>query len=70
MKVSKIANNNLSNFTEKTLKKMEENSKVKIGKSGLPIEAPIEKDIFIFSQRELFETIKDRINIKIQNIKG
>ena len=70
MKISKITNNNLSNLAEKTLKKMEEKPKVIIGKSGLPLEAPIEKDIFIFSQRECFESIKDRININIQNIKG
>ncbi len=66
MKVSKIAGINF----RPTNKKMEK-AKIAAEKSGiLPKEMPIEKKIYIESQADTFERIKDSIQLSIDNMRG
>ena len=66
MKVSKITSLNV----KPTNKKMEK-AKVAAEKTGiLPKEMPLEKEIYILSPAEMFERIKDRIQISIDNMRG
>ena len=54
----KIAQNTLS-----------ENSQI-IGESGLPKEMPIEKKFFITSAQDVFESVKDSIQLSIERMRG
>lgn len=66
MNVNKITGLNV----KPTNKKMEK-AKVAAEKTGiLPKEMPLEKEIYILSPAEMFERIKDRIQISIDNMRG
>ena len=66
MKVSKIAGMNF----RPTNKKMEK-AKMTAEKVGiLPKEMPIEKKIYIESEADTFERIKDSIQLSIDNMRG
>ena len=46
-----------------------ENGQV-IGESGLPKEMPVERPIYIKTAKNLFEEIKNKIQIKIDDMRG
>lgn len=66
MKVSKIAGINF----RPTNKKMEK-AKIAAEKTGIfPKEMPLEKEVYILSPAEMFERVKDKIQISIDNMRG
>ncbi len=66
MNVNKITGLNV----KPTNKKMEK-AKVAAEKTGiLPKEMPLEKEVYILTPAEMFERIKDRIQISIDNMRG
>ncbi len=53
-----------------TNRKMKEVKKAISEVSGLPKEMPLEKKIYLCPMSETFERIKDKIQIKIQEMRG
>lgn len=63
--------NKITGLNVKPTNKKIEKAKVAAEKTGiLPKEMPLEKEVYILTPAEMFERIKDRIQISIDNMRG
>ncbi len=63
--------NKITGLNVKPTNKKIEKAKVAAEKTGiLPKEMPLEKEVYILTPAEMFERIKDKIQISIDNMRG
>ena len=63
--------NKLTSLNVKPTNKKIEKAKIATEKTGiLPKEMPLEKEVYILSPAEMFERVKDKIQISIDNMRG
>lgn len=63
--------NKVTSLNVKPTNKKIEKAKIAAEKTGiLPKEMPLEKEVYILSPAEMFERVKDRIQISIDNMRG